>query len=64
MTDTKNKNHHSVLQRIAHRVMIERGLLPDTCCNWTSGSARRTGCDWAPRPDNLGGEGETGRHHR
>ena len=29
MNETENKNHHSILQRIAHHIMIERGLLPD-----------------------------------
>lgn len=29
MIDKDNKNHHSTLQIIAHRLMIERGLLPD-----------------------------------
>jgi exoribonuclease-2 len=29
MTDTGDRQHRSILQRIAHRVMIERGLVPD-----------------------------------
>jgi VacB/RNase II family 3'-5' exoribonuclease len=29
MTDTDDRQHRSILQRIARRVMIERGLLPD-----------------------------------
>jgi exoribonuclease-2 len=29
MTDTNDRQHRSILQRIAHRAMIERGLLPD-----------------------------------
>jgi exoribonuclease-2 len=29
MTDTDNRQHRSTLQRIARRVMMERGLLPD-----------------------------------
>jgi VacB/RNase II family 3'-5' exoribonuclease len=29
MTDTNERQHRSILQRIAHRVMLERGLLPD-----------------------------------
>jgi exoribonuclease-2 len=29
MTNTENRHHRSILQRIAHRVMMERGLLPD-----------------------------------
>ncbi len=29
MTNTDDRQHRSILQRIAHRVMIERGLLPD-----------------------------------
>ena len=29
MTNTNDKKHRSLLQRIARRVMIERGLLPD-----------------------------------
>jgi VacB/RNase II family 3'-5' exoribonuclease len=29
MTDTSDRQHRSILQRIAHRVMLERGLLPD-----------------------------------
>ncbi len=29
MTNTEDKRHRSILQRIAHRAMIERGLLPD-----------------------------------
>jgi VacB/RNase II family 3'-5' exoribonuclease len=29
MTDTDDRQHRSILQRIAHRVMLERGLVPD-----------------------------------
>ena len=29
MTDTNDKQHRALLQRIAHRVMLERGLVPD-----------------------------------
>jgi hypothetical protein len=29
MSNTNHKNHRSLLQGIAHRVMLERGLLPD-----------------------------------
>lgn len=29
MIDSDNKKHHFILQRIAHRIMIEKGLLPD-----------------------------------
>ena len=29
MTDTDGKQHRSILQRIAHRAMLERGLVPD-----------------------------------
>ncbi len=29
MTDTHDTQHRSILQRIAHRVMLERGLVPD-----------------------------------
>ena len=29
MTNTDDKQHRSILQRIAHRVMLERGLVPD-----------------------------------
>ena len=29
MTDTNDKQHRAILQRIAHRVMLERGLVPD-----------------------------------
>jgi exoribonuclease-2 len=29
MTDTDSKQHRSILQRIAHRAMLERGLVPD-----------------------------------
>ena len=29
MTDTNNKKHRVLLQKIARRVMLERGLLPD-----------------------------------
>jgi exoribonuclease-2 len=29
MTDTHDGQHRSILQRIAHRVMLERGLVPD-----------------------------------
>ena len=29
MTNTEDRQHRSILQRIARRVMIERGLLPD-----------------------------------
>jgi VacB/RNase II family 3'-5' exoribonuclease len=29
MTNTNGKQHRATLQRIAHRVMVERGLLPD-----------------------------------
>ena len=29
MTNTDDKQHHSILKRIAHRAMIERGLIPD-----------------------------------
>ena len=29
MTNIDDKQHHSILQRIARRTMIERGLLPD-----------------------------------
>jgi exoribonuclease-2 len=29
MTNTDDRQHRSILQRIARRVMIERGLLPD-----------------------------------
>ena len=29
MTNTNDKQHRSTLQRIARRVMIEKGLLPD-----------------------------------
>ena len=29
MTDTGDRQHRSILQRIAHRVMLERGLAPD-----------------------------------
>ena len=27
--DASNQSHRAILQRIAHRVMLERGLLPD-----------------------------------
>ena len=29
VTSTEDKQHHSILRRIAHRAMIERGLIPD-----------------------------------
>jgi exoribonuclease-2 len=29
MTDTDDRQHRSILQRIAHRVMLEKGLVPD-----------------------------------
>jgi len=29
MTDTNDRQHRSILQRIAHRAMLERGLVPD-----------------------------------
>lgn len=29
MIDTINKQHRAILQRIAHRVMLEKGLFPD-----------------------------------
>jgi hypothetical protein len=29
MTDTDDRKHRSILQRIAHRAMLERGLVPD-----------------------------------
>ena len=29
MTNTDDRQHRSILQRIAHRAMIERGLVPD-----------------------------------
>jgi len=29
MTDADDRQHRSILQRIAHRVMVERGLVPD-----------------------------------
>ena len=29
MTDTNDSHHRAILQRIAHRVMLERGLVPD-----------------------------------
>ena len=29
MTDTYDRHHRSILQRIAHRAMLERGLVPD-----------------------------------
>ncbi|MHB8520465.1 MAG: RNB domain-containing ribonuclease [Limisphaerales bacterium] len=29
MTDTDNRPHRSILQRIAHRAMLEKGLVPD-----------------------------------
>ena len=29
MTDTHDGQHRSILQRIAHRVMLEKGLVPD-----------------------------------
>ena len=29
MTNTDDRQHRSILQRIAHRVMLERGLVPD-----------------------------------
>lgn len=29
MTNTDDRQHHSILKRIAHRAMIERGLIPD-----------------------------------
>jgi exoribonuclease-2 len=29
MTDTNDNQHRAILQRIAHRVMLERGLVPD-----------------------------------
>ena len=29
MTNTDDTQHRSILQRIAHRVMVERGLVPD-----------------------------------
>jgi hypothetical protein len=29
MTDTVDGQHRSILQRIAHRVMLERGLVPE-----------------------------------
>src|ERR1043165_4217579 len=29
MTNTNDRQHRSILQRIAHRVMLERGLAPD-----------------------------------
>jgi len=29
MTDTHDRHHRSILQRIAHRAMLERGLVPD-----------------------------------
>ena len=29
MTDKNDRQHRSILRRIAHRVMLERGLLPD-----------------------------------
>ena len=28
-TNTEDKQHHSILQAIAHRAMLERGLVPD-----------------------------------
>ena len=29
MTDTNDRQHRSILQRIAHQAMLERGLVPD-----------------------------------
>jgi exoribonuclease-2 len=29
MTNTEDRQHRSILQRIARRAMMERGLLPD-----------------------------------
>jgi exoribonuclease-2 len=29
MTNTHDTQHRSILQRIAHRVMLEKGLVPD-----------------------------------
>jgi exoribonuclease R len=29
MTDTDDRQHRATLQRIAHRAMLERGLVPD-----------------------------------
>ena len=29
MTDTDDRQHRAILQRIAHRAMLERGLVPD-----------------------------------
>jgi hypothetical protein len=29
MTDTDRRQHRSILQRIAHRAMLDRGLVPD-----------------------------------
>jgi hypothetical protein len=29
MTDTDDRQHRSILQRIAHRIMLERGLVTD-----------------------------------
>src|ERR1039458_9454775 len=29
MTDTDDRQHRSILRRIAHRVMLERGLVPE-----------------------------------
>ena len=29
MTNTDDRQHRSILQRIAHRVMLEKGLFPD-----------------------------------
>jgi VacB/RNase II family 3'-5' exoribonuclease len=29
MTNTEERQHHSILKRIAHRAMLERGLIPD-----------------------------------
>src|ERR1039457_6937495 len=29
MTNTDDRQHRSILQRIAHRVMLEKGLVPD-----------------------------------
>ncbi|MHB8277279.1 MAG: RNB domain-containing ribonuclease, partial [Candidatus Humimicrobiaceae bacterium] len=29
MTNTDDRQHRSILKRIAHRAMIERGLIPD-----------------------------------
>jgi hypothetical protein len=59
MTNTNDKQHRSILQRIAHRVMLERGLVPDfpgppkprnAERSWKASYARFSGHAERPRP--------------